>query len=592
MQKKIKVLGIAPYEEMKLMMLDLVKQFPEIELKVYIGDLDEGLEIAKRTFNGQYDVIISRGATANLIKAEGMPVIEVEISSFDILCALKLANNLEGKTAIVSYTDIASTATQIKRLLGFETDIYPVDSRESIHKIFTKIKNKQYSAILCDMISDTIARQEGINSFLITSGEKSITRAFRQAVLLCHNHPIIHNENQLLRRLIFDSLSYVAVYNKYGQCILSTNNTDLKLRQFFENQIKESDCFEDAKISIKQFDNLSYTIKSEYMEIEGTEYYVFFYTIKKTPITNNRGIKYYSVKDAEKKFNDSVLSYTEILNTINKKIDQINKTDLPVIIFGEDGTGKEAASNLLYIKSKHNTHPLISIDCRDLDTKSISNLLDNDTSPLTLRKYTIYFSNIDVLNKANSQELLSTLIDMDVCKRNRVIFSCVCAPDNKLSKQGEIFANELGCTCLYLPSIRESQISMKKLVMQFISHRNITSTPTILEIEDNALTLLENFSWPHNLSQFSRVMSQIEILTNDQIIKADTVKSVLDNERHTISVNTQAEDNSYPIDLNRTLDKINKEIILHVLNDNNGNQSTTAAQLGIGRTTLWRYLKE
>ncbi|MBC9705090.1 MAG: helix-turn-helix domain-containing protein, partial [Lactobacillus sp.] len=35
-----------------------------------------------------------------------------------------------------------------------------------------------------------------------------------------------------------------------------------------------------------------------------------------------------------------------------------------------------------------------------------------------------------------------------------------------------------------------------------------------------------------------------------------------------------------------------KEIILHVLDQNEGNQTKTANQLGISRTTLWRYLKE
>ena len=41
---------------------------------------------------------------------------------------------------------------------------------------------------------------------------------------------------------------------------------------------------------------------------------------------------------------------------------------------------------------------------------------------------------------------------------------------------------------------------------------------------------------------------------------------------------------------NMTLEQINKSIIKHVLEDNKGNQSKTARQLGISRTTLWRYI--
>ncbi|MDD6363205.1 MAG: helix-turn-helix domain-containing protein [Lachnospiraceae bacterium] len=44
------------------------------------------------------------------------------------------------------------------------------------------------------------------------------------------------------------------------------------------------------------------------------------------------------------------------------------------------------------------------------------------------------------------------------------------------------------------------------------------------------------------------------------------------------------------MDLNRTLDQITKDIIKTVLDRNDGNQSAAARQLGISRTTMWRYL--
>ena len=47
-----------------------------------------------------------------------------------------------------------------------------------------------------------------------------------------------------------------------------------------------------------------------------------------------------------------------------------------------------------------------------------------------------------------------------------------------------------------------------------------------------------------------------------------------------------------PLDLNRPLHEIDREIALLVLQECNGNQSATAKQLGISRTTLWRLLKE
>ena len=48
---------------------------------------------------------------------------------------------------------------------------------------------------------------------------------------------------------------------------------------------------------------------------------------------------------------------------------------------------------------------------------------------------------------------------------------------------------------------------------------------------------------------------------------------------------------SYSLDLSRPLDEIQKDIIAIVLQEENGSRERAAARLGIGRTTLWRILK-
>ena len=60
MENRYRVLGIAPYEGMKKLMSDLVEDYPEIDLTLFVGDLEEGLEIAHSNFHGSYDVVISR----------------------------------------------------------------------------------------------------------------------------------------------------------------------------------------------------------------------------------------------------------------------------------------------------------------------------------------------------------------------------------------------------------------------------------------------------------------------------------------------------------------------------------------------------
>ena len=50
MHQKVRVLGIAPYDNMKPLMLNLAQERDDIELTVFVGDLQQGVELAKRNF--------------------------------------------------------------------------------------------------------------------------------------------------------------------------------------------------------------------------------------------------------------------------------------------------------------------------------------------------------------------------------------------------------------------------------------------------------------------------------------------------------------------------------------------------------------
>lgn len=59
MEHSYRVLGIAPYEGMKTLMADLAEEYPQMDLTLFVGDLEQGLEIAHSNFHGNYDVVIS-----------------------------------------------------------------------------------------------------------------------------------------------------------------------------------------------------------------------------------------------------------------------------------------------------------------------------------------------------------------------------------------------------------------------------------------------------------------------------------------------------------------------------------------------------
>lgn len=61
MDTPIRVLGIAPYEAMRTLMGNLAEDYPQVDLTLFVGDRELGLEIARANFHGNYDVVISRG---------------------------------------------------------------------------------------------------------------------------------------------------------------------------------------------------------------------------------------------------------------------------------------------------------------------------------------------------------------------------------------------------------------------------------------------------------------------------------------------------------------------------------------------------
>ena len=87
-----RILGIAPYEGLKNMMLSLAQPREDIFLTAYEANYLDGLRLAQAEDLSAYDIIVTRGGTADLLREMlSIPVVSVELSYYDILNAIKLA---------------------------------------------------------------------------------------------------------------------------------------------------------------------------------------------------------------------------------------------------------------------------------------------------------------------------------------------------------------------------------------------------------------------------------------------------------------------------------------------------------------------
>lgn len=103
--------------------------------------------------------------------------------------------------------------------------------------------------------------------------------------------------------------------------------------------------------------------------------------------------------------------------------------------------------------------------------------------------------------------------------------------------------------------------------------------------------MLQNFQWPHNYTQFRRVIGELAVTATGQFITAENVQQTLRKERHVGAFTPHAENAAVPLNLNRTLDEISQDVALRVVEETGGNQTAAAKRLGISRTTLWRLLQ-
>lgn len=592
MSERILVLGVAPYEGMKALMQKLAKEYPEIDLSVFSGDLEVGVGIAQDHFNVDYDVIISRGGTAQMLRERfDLPVVEISFTLYDVLRALQLAEAFPGKAAIVGFSNLVDAVRPVSNLLQRNLDVFAVADAEESANVMKQLKQEHYSVVLCDMISNTIAQRMGLNSILIVSGTESIRMAFRSAIALSAGQERLREENRFLRKLIRNQASETVAFDHNNKLYFSS--LDLQEEQETVEMLRQ----EVAKISdnvpqhlLKTKDGILYNIKYQQFISGDTTYRAFFFTRGKSPLSNSRcGVEYLNSSEVEHDFYGSIYSIRDLEVDFRKKLEKFADFSAPVILAGEPGTDKRSAAEFLYFSSNRGKRPLICVDCGLLVEKSWDHLLNHHNSPLCLSNTTLYFHKAENLQSQWQKEFVAALVDMEVCRRNQVIFSFDVEENQELPPLAIKIKDRFRCVMLQMPPLRKNLGNIPRLTNLLLSQLKLELGTDISGMEPEAMQELQAYEWPQNYMQLKNVLRQAAIM-DQQIIRGETVRSVLQQERTAVPSLCGAR--SMQLNLNRPLEQIKCDVVRLVLESENGNQTAAAARLGISRTTLWRMVKE
>lgn len=280
------------------------------------------------------------------------------------------------------------------------------------------------------------------------------------------------------------------------------------------------------------------------------------------------------------------------VGSIRDTIDSYSKTVFPVLLLGETGTGKDKAASLIYANSALSNRPLYTIDCELLGERRWNLFFSSSNSVLSSVNCTIYFKNINHLNNNQMEKLLAYIEQSDLAKQNHLLFSYIETPKEPSEKSilCNFLINKLHCLTLHLPPLRKRQKDIPSILTLYLNQLNLEMGKQIIGFEPDAMELMKRFPWPENLNQLQRVLRELAVLTDESYITSDLAARFLKNENFSSPIPWK-ETQGFVLDLNRTLDDINYDIIRMVLNEENNNKEKTARRLGISRSTLWRLLK-
>ncbi len=588
---KTHILAIVPYNGMKEIMNDIAASNDNIELTVRIGTLQKGLQIVQSYNLNDFDIIVARGGTATLIeKHVDTPVVRIEVSVYDILRAIKLAENYNSRFAVVGILSTIENAILLRNLLQYDIRIVTLESVEDDKPAITNLLAEGYEMVLCDMRTTQTAYELGMNYILITSGRESIESAFTQAINRMYS--FYRRQSKIFKQALLGSKETLFVYDSRRKLIY----TDL-----LRNQSSEI-CFQIIEQNMDAFCNnpafhleertkdrlLSY--RCSHMLIDGEPYlYIYLHTQDIPALIDDLGISLYENTETMN-FDTELYGSASLIGTTRKTLEPYSRTLQPILLLGEVGTGKDKAASFLYRHSEYKKHPFVIIDCENTNQKKWHYFMESPNSPLNDIHITIYIKNTQALHESVAGKLLPYIKQNDLCKRNRFLFSCSISSESEMQLSVcQYLMNALSCMVLRLAPLRERTDDIPNIATLYISQANIELGKQVVGFEPGALELMQNFSWNHNLAQLKRIIHQLIILTDSDYIRVELVKQMLRQETPKVTESFQP---GYEIvNTNQSLEDIDYDIIRMVLEQEHNNRSRAAERLKISRTTLWRMLQ-
>ncbi|MDC7162340.1 sigma-54 dependent transcriptional regulator [Bacteroides stercoris] len=305
---------------------------------------------------------------------------------------------------------------------------------------------------------------------------------------------------------------------------------------------------------------------------------------------------------------DSVLGDSKALKDAVSLAQKVSGTDVPVLLTGETGTGKEVFAQAIHYNSKRAKQNFVAVNCSSfskelLESEMFGHKAGSFTGALKDKKGlfeeadngTIFLDEIGEMAFELQAKLLRILetgeyIKIGDTKPTRVNVRVVAATNRNLPEEitagrfREDLFYRLSVFQIHLPPLRERPGDVRILAKAFVKDFSVRLARPVTEITPAFLEALEQQPWKGNIRELRNVIERSLIVCESE--RLDVADLPLDIQ------NTHYEQSDETTPGSFELSAMERRHIARVLEYTKGNKTEAARLLKIGLTTLYRKIEE
>ena len=294
------------------------------------------------------------------------------------------------------------------------------------------------------------------------------------------------------------------------------------------------------------------------------------------------------------------------MQRVYKIIEKVSQHEYPVLILGESGTGKELVARSIHFSGPRKDRPFAPVDCSSL----VPTLIESElfgyvkgafTGAMQAKQGlleaaqggTLFLDEIGDMPVDLQAKLLRALQEREVkpvgsTERRRINVRIIAATNRDLEAaiRGGSFRQDLyfrlNVVQVKLPPLRDRKSDIPILVTSFLEKfSDPHGSPRT--ISDDAMRRLIAYDWPGNVRELENAIERALALGSGPILHVGDLPSSL---HYPASERVPEKDELLP------LEELERRAILRTLRETGGDKLAAARMLGIGKTTLYRKLKQ